>query len=138
MTFPVIHHTRIDKKKWIAKNFTPGELACRCCGMICLDIPAIFRLQRARDIAGFPFIINCAYRCDIHNARVGGAPRSRHKIMAFDISTRGKDAGAIYKALQAAGFTTFGLYNTFIHTDPRPNRRWYGSKEARQKWIGQQ
>ena len=138
MTFPTVHYSRIDKRTWTFKNFSPKELACSCCGEVYLDIPAITMLQHAREIAGFPFKLNSAHRCALHNARVGGAPLSQHKRLAFDVSTRGKDAQAIFRALIQAGFTTFGLYNTFIHTDPRPNRRWYGSKEAKQKWTGQQ
>ena len=31
----------------------------------------------------------------------------------------------LMRALFEGGFTTFGMYNTFVHTDIRPWRRWY-------------
>jgi len=105
-------------------NFTAKELACPHCGELYIDRASIDLIQRARTSFG-PLRINSAHRCIIHNVHVGGAPMSQHKKIAFDVSVRGLDRFAVLRALQGAGFTTFGLYQTFIHTDIRPGRRWY-------------
>ncbi len=116
-------------------NFSPKELACRHCGEAYIDRVSIDMLQRAREAYGAPLRINCGHRCAIHNAQVGGAPKSQHKLIAFDVSIRSADRWAILKALERAGFTTFGFYQTFIHTDIRPGRRWYSGEKARQLWT---
>jgi len=134
--WPLIHYSKVGLENWPFKNFTPKELACKCCGMVYLDMKSISMLQAARDYLGEPMRVNCCHRCETHNAEVGGAPLSEHKKLALDVSTRGKDRLKVLKALKYAGFSTFGLYNTFIHTDPRKGRRWYGSKEARKLWTG--
>jgi uncharacterized protein YcbK (DUF882 family) len=91
-------------------------------------------LQGARDQVGRPFHILSAHRCSLHNARVGGAPRSQHLRLAVDIALRGHDPTALHSALRGAGFTGFGFYTTFIHTDMGPKRQWFGSRKARKQW----
>lgn len=116
-------------------NFSAKELACPCCGEAYVEQASIDMLQEARRRYGAAMTINSAHRCPIHNAHVGGAPLSEHKKIAFDVSIRGRDRWAVLRALQQAGFTTFGFYQTFIHTDIRPGRRWYADKIARQQWT---
>jgi len=134
-----LHYSEIDRSQWdrFFPNFSPKEFACPCCGELVFDIEllqSVSMLQAARTYLGLPIKVNSAHRCAIHNARVGGAAKSMHKRIAFDLSTRGIDRLKLLKALKRAGFTTFGLYNTFIHTDIRPGRRWYGSDSARKLW----
>lgn len=117
------------------KNFTPRSVACRHCGELFIHVASLDRIQKARDIFGGPLVLNCGHRCIIHNAHVGGAPMSEHKRIAFDVSVRGKDRFAVYAALRKAGFSTFGFYETFIHTDVRPGRSWYSSKKAKALWA---
>lgn len=67
----------------LTENFTLSEFECRCgCPM-----PAEVRanvdklagsLQALRDDIHAPIRIVSGYRCASHNAKVGGAPRSRH------------------------------------------------------------
>jgi len=122
-----------EVKAWEWKNFLPAEVACPCCGELYLDRISMDRIQKARDLVGRPLIINSAHRCPIHNARVGGAPLSQHKLIAFDVSLIGYDRKYLFSVLKQAGFTSFGLYRTFIHADVRPGRLWYG-KGAKELW----
>ena len=115
---------------WKWPNFTPEELACKCGGRHCggeywHDPDVLDMLQAARTAVGKPFKINSAHRCDGHNKDVHGAKNSAHRQIAFDISTHNHDREQLLQALYDAGFTTFGFYMTFVHTDPRPWRLWY-------------
>ncbi len=130
------HWLDVPAGAWRWGNFAPDEpnLACPCCGEFYLDPDAMDRLQHARDILARPMRINSGHRCPIHNARVGGAPMSRHKLqIAFDISLAGHDPRALLDACREAGFSTFGFYGTFLHTDTRPGRRWF-TKAGRAVW----
>lgn len=128
------HYSLVPSETWRWPNFSPLEIACPCCGEVFLDVDAMDKLQRTREIMGKPLRINSAHRCPIHNARVGGAPLSQHKKIAFDISTHGHDRQKLYKACVDAGFTTFGFYTTFLHVDTRLGRRWYSSERAKELW----
>ncbi len=116
----------------VTPNFTKQELSCRHCGEF-YNAPRYFAaLQKAREILGKPIIINSAHRCSIHNAKIGGAPLSQHKKIAFDINLKNQDRYKLLAALKQAGFTSFGLYKTFIHCDLRiknngKGRFWYGA-----------
>lgn len=115
-----------------SKNFTWQELQCKCgCGIRNVSPRALKKLQKMRDIVGRPFTINCACRCPLHNARVGGVPKSQHRATelmastAFDISLTGHNREAMVRAAEIAGFGGIGTYETFIHVDDRGWRaRW--------------
>lgn len=129
------HHSQFDMSKWRYPNFMPEELSCPCCGEFYYCEESINMIQCARTITAKPYRINSAHRCWLHNTRVGGAPRSEHKQLAFDISLEGHDRSELLDDLRAAGFTTFGFYQTFIHTDIRTNRIWYSGEKARKLWT---
>lgn len=85
---------------------------------------AIDRLQRARNMGG-ALVVLSAYRCGIHNARVGGAPRSMHKTgAAFDLRTLPAQRQYTLTHARVAGFTGFGFYRTFLHVDTGRERSW--------------
>ncbi|MGJ8559552.1 MAG: YcbK family protein [Litorimonas sp.] len=120
--------------QWYWPDFSPAEMSCRHCGQG-YHWPAFMdALQVARDQIGRPFHILSAHRCSLHNARVGGAPRSQHLRIAVDIALRGHNPGALHTALHDAGFTGFGFYTTFIHADMGPTRQWFGTRKARTQW----
>lgn len=122
--------------KWRWPSFSPHEIACRHCGAVRVDEAALGALQRLRDILGRPVILTSAYRCPAHNAMIGGAPLSAHKLgIAFDISLNGHDRHAVLAAAQQAGFGSFGLYQTFLHVDTRQGRKWFGAG-GEQTWNG--
>jgi hypothetical protein len=116
-----------DTARW--SYFWPGEhnIACPLTGNFYLDPVAFDYLQLARRIVGKIFKINSGHRSPEHNKAVGGAKESAHLKIAFDISLHGHDRFEVHEALVKAGFTSFGFYKTFIHTDTRkPARTWYG------------
>ena len=119
------HYSKVNKSIWRWKSFSPRELASRGNGGLDLDIEAVDRLQFLRDTIGKPLIINSAYRDPIYNARVGGAPRSQHKLgKAFDISLRNHDLKELYFTAKKCGFTGFGFYSYFLHVDTGRRREW--------------
>ena len=119
---------------WRWPDFSRAEMACRHCGAFQAWPAFMDALQAARDRVGRPFRILSGHRCSLHNARVGGAPRSQHLRLAVDIGLHGHDPGALHAALRASGFTGFGFYSTFIHADMGPPRHWFGSAKAKQQW----
>lgn len=87
---------------------------------------ALSALDALRDDLGRPIRLSSAYRSAYHNARVGGAPLSRHREGdAFDIVLDGMDKDVIRAAAELHGFTGFGMrYRTFIHIDMGRRREW--------------
>lgn len=125
-----------DHARW--PNFHPSEkfIACPMTGNFYLDPVAFDYLQLARTIVGKPFIINSGHRSHEHNRNVGGALESSHLKIAFDISLINHDRFEVHAALVKAGFTSFGFYKTYIHTDTRkPFRTWVG-EGAKELWEG--
>lgn len=94
-----------------------------------MDALEAMRLDVAR-----PVRVLSGHRCALHNARVGGAPRSEHLKLAADISLRGHDPSALRDAAKQAGFTGFGYYSTFLHIDMGRPRVWHGSQRAKDLW----
>lgn len=79
-------------------------------------------LDKARGIAGVPFIINSGYRTKEHNKRVGGVDSSSHTLgYAADIKVKdGRQRFLILRACMSAGFNRFGIANSFLHVDNSP------------------
>ncbi|MBI5579622.1 MAG: hypothetical protein HY895_10755 [Deltaproteobacteria bacterium] len=70
------------------KDYFPEKpRACKCgCGFDHIDQDLVKRLNFARELAGVPFEINSACRCEKHNAAEGGKPGSAHTtVKAVDI-----------------------------------------------------
>jgi len=84
-----------------------------------MDVDFLAKLDKAREYANIPFIINSAYRSPEHNAKVGGKPGSSHiKGLAVDISAKdSRTRFLILDALFAVGFTRIGIADSFIHVD---------------------
>ena len=108
--------------------FSDKEQSCNCCGNGKLHPDTLMRANRARHRADIPFIVNCASRCEKHNADVGGVDKSAHLIdsegftRALDIAcTDSRSRSIIVKSLIAEGFTRIGIYDTFIHADDDPS-----------------
>lgn len=105
--------------------FKLSEFDCRCCGKNQMNLEFLKRLDNARRVAGIPFVINSGFRCEDHNAEVGGSPTSSHmKGFAADIRAETShqkyriNAGAI-----ASGIQRIGVYKTFMHLDTDPDKR---------------
>jgi len=80
------------------------------------------RLERAREIAGVPFVINSAFRTVEHERSRGRSGSSSHTTgRAVDIqATDSRRRYHIIRGLYAAGFTRIGHHPTFIHVDDSP------------------
>ena len=117
----------MTKMKYASTSFLWTELMCKCgCGNIFIQDQAIDKLQKLRDIIQKPLIINSAARCPLHNAKVGGAPKSQHRATksrpstAFDVSLSGLRKKDLIEAAKMAGFKGLGInYNSFVHVDNR-------------------
>ena len=101
------------------KYFKIDEFKCPCCGKTDMNKEFLEKIDKARELAGVPFVITSGYRCPKHNKEVGGKPDSAHtKGLAADIKCiRSRDRFKIIKALIDAGFTRFGIGKNFIHAD---------------------
>ena len=99
-------------------------------------IAAVDALTKLRDFIGRPLVLNSAYRDPIHNAMIGGAPMSRHKVGdAFDVALQGLNRFELAQAAVECGFKGIGRYQTFLHIDTRPHRaRWFGGAHSRKLW----
>jgi len=106
------------------KNFTSKELACKCCGVDGTTQEFADKLQKFRDAVGIPLTITSAYRCEKHNAAVGGAKNSQHiRGTAADIKWDDIDGNARSRMLKCAMliFGGIGIDKKFIHIDSRAN-----------------
>lgn len=86
-----------------------------------MRLSTLMKLDRARELAGVPFVINSGFRTEAHNRRMGGAPRSAHlRGYAVDIRTSPATQERVINALRQAGFHRIGVYKTFVHADDDP------------------
>lgn len=120
---------------YLSPHFRATEFACNHCGELhpsgnmppvqLLDI-----LEAIRAEFGKPVVINSGYRCQTHNANVGGARGSRHmKGDAADIVVKGTDPALVYALADrlVGGMGGVGRYHTFTHIDTRGHKaRWIG------------
>lgn len=100
--------------------FSQDEFKCKCCGKAPIDPLFVAQLEKARGIAGVPFVITSGYRCPKHNAAVGSTSKNHTSGKAADIkATDGPTRGKILKGLYRAGFQRIGISfeNGFIHAD---------------------
>ena len=92
-----------------------------------MDKDFMKRLNRARRIAGIPFVLNCAYRSkewDISKGRTGNSYHTLGRavdIRCLDSLSR----FVMVRALLSAGFHGIGIANTYIHVDDRANQVLY-------------
>ncbi len=106
------------------KFFERDEFKCPCCGENKISGALTHKLDDARFAAGKPFIISSGYRCEKHNAEVGGSPTSSHLLgLAADIVVQ-DDRIRLYilKGLIDTGFDRIGVSGDFIHADIDPDK----------------
>lgn len=98
----------------------------------CLNETSILRLDRARQIAGIPFVINSSYRSPAYEKAKGRSGTSAHCLgCAFDVRcTNSRSRYLIVTAAIAAGFSRIGIYPRFVHLDDSVKHDqcviWYG------------
>ena len=140
-TVRLAHWREADLKPWRERwpHFPPRELASRGDGSLTVSCRLLDLLEALRaEMGDRPLQVNSCYRDRLHNARIGGAPLSRHKVSdAADIRIGGHDRHALAAAAERLGATGIGYYRSFVHIDLRPGRaRWYGGMAARKAWAG--
>jgi len=119
---------------YISPHFRIAEFDCNHCGKygdrISPELIDVLEELR-RHFGGKAITINSGVRCDFHNANVGGAPNSRHKIEhadAADIVVAGVAPSTVHKYLtdEYPGQYGIGSYAGFTHLDTRPGgaARW--------------
>ena len=120
------HHDDISPRTWRAKFFVPAEIACRGTGEILVNEDFLFCLDQLRLQLDRPLKVSSSYRSAYHNAQVGGAVRSCHRLgIAADLPLAGHDKSRLIEMAKAVGFTGFGIsYQTFIHIDIGRPRSW--------------
>ena len=116
----------VPRTAWPSQFFSPQEIACRGDGEILVNEDALAKLDAFRREIGGPVTLSSAYRSAYHNARVGGAPLSQHRLgSAFDVVLDGRKKETIRAVADAAGFKGFGMsYRTFVHIDIGKARTW--------------
>lgn len=104
--------------------FSNDELACPCCGQLQFKDETRRKLNIARAYTGIPFVITSGYRCEQHNASVGGVSNSSHtKGHAVDIAAASATKRLkIVSGLIYAGFNRIGISKNFIHVDDDPSK----------------
>jgi zinc D-Ala-D-Ala carboxypeptidase len=114
----------------LSEHFSEAEFACHCCGTLKIEPALIDALELFRSLAERPVIVHDAYRCPVHNAKVGGVNDSEHtRGMAADVSISGLSQQQMFElALQVPAFLSggIGVYDgDFVHLDVRPHpARW--------------
>lgn len=135
--------TASSAKLWPAAYFAPHEFASKGNGAIHVQPRMVAALDATRAALGRPIRILSGYRDPAWNARIGGAPNSRHMHGdAVDIDLRGYDAWTRYVLvwrLIENGFTSFGTYGgkpNLLHADMRPRAAiWRHGGGGHPQWL---
>lgn len=102
-----------------SKFFKDDEFERVGCTRSQINDSSLERLDRAREIAGIPFVITSAYRSPESEVEKGRSGHSAHTVgCAFDIKCLTNEARwhIVFGAL-AAGFKRIGIGSTFVHMD---------------------
>ena len=112
-------------------HFSKKELACKCgCGQLPTAenlLAMVAFLEWIRGLTRGKIRVHSAFRCQKHNAKVGGALSSRHMICAVDISSPlypPKDLYSLIDSDPKASKGGLGLYSGWVHWDNWKRRRW--------------
>lgn len=102
-----------------AKFFSDSEFLKIGCTRSQVNDDSLRRLDRAREIAGIPFVLTSAYRSPADELAKGRTGKGAHTLgKAFDIRCwNSADRWKIVHAAIAAGFPRIGIGNSFIHVD---------------------
>lgn len=115
------------------RYFKPSEFE-KCtpsCKIDDMDEEFMQKLDDARSICSYAFVLNSAYRSPEYERSKGRSGTSSHtKGLAVDISCLTSVCRLkMLLALLAVGFRRIGIYSTFLHVDSdisKPASIWYG------------
>lgn len=93
--------------------------ACPACSLSDMDEDFMNHLDKAREFAKIPFVINSAYRSVDYEKKKGRTGSSQHcKGLAVDLRCRtNAERFRIVDSLLAVGFRRIGIGTNFIHVD---------------------
>lgn len=126
----------------ITAHFNSAEFICKCKNKSCttteINLDLVNILQKIRNHFGAPVTINSAYRCEKHNAAVGGAKSSKHLYgQAADIRVEGVKPKTVAQYAESIGVKGIGLYDSFVHVDTRTKKfYWKGSGQDEVSTFG--
>lgn len=115
----------------LSKNFKSTEFDCHgngCCEKTLIDEDLVDILQKVRDHFDTSVNVNSGYRCEVHNANVGGASKNSYhtKGMAADIDVKGVHPVIVARYLDSLNVNgRIGCYtyndsgSGFVHVDVR-------------------
>ena len=107
------------------KYFKRPEFKCKC-GKYCDGFPVEMNEQllriadRVREHFGKPMIVSSGVRCETHNANVGGATGSRHKLgKAMDFCVDGFSASSVLAYVQTLPDIrySYAIDSNYVHMD---------------------
>ena len=105
----------------LSDHFSESEFVCRCgCEKVYVNPRLITALEAIRARAGGrPIKITSGYRCESHNAAVGGKPNSAHLVgEAADIqAVFSEDKYRIIEAAMHVGILRVGVGRAYVHID---------------------
>ncbi len=105
------------------RYFNTVDFECPDCKRAKMDDDFLFMLDFLRFQVGKPMWINSGYRCDKHEAAVGGSGANHPEGKAVDIRSSRVGLYRIVKYSPAVGFTGMGmklqgpLKSRYIHLD---------------------
>lgn len=114
MVITDVPNTLKPKRKW--KYFSDKEV-------IGLRDELVEKLDKAREIAGVPFVIISGFRSKERNKQVGGVENSSH-TRGFAVDVKAENSAKRFKMVKAClevGFTRIGINRTTIHIDCDPD-----------------
>lgn len=109
----------------ITEHFKLKEFACSNSEAVIISENLCYILEAIRTHFGKPVVVTSGYRTPEHNAKVGGAAKSRHMLgIAADIQISGikPDEVAAYARVLMPNYGGIGIYSTFTHIDVRTER----------------
>jgi len=106
--------------------FNNSEFKCCECGLgkQNMSVTLLTLLEKIREDADIPFIVNSSIRCHKNNKKVGGTKNSSH-LKGYAIDIQCLNSLYRYKILKAAfkhEIKRIGVYKTFIHLDVDPDK----------------
>lgn len=118
-----------NTKEVRTKNFNPNtdrKLKCTCghpkCDKRSVSQEHLDRIQKARELAGFPFVLTSGGRCPCHPDEIHRTtPADHQKCQAVDIAvSNGVMRGAVVNSGIQANCNAIGVAKTFVHLGYRP------------------
>lgn len=105
----------------MSKYFAPSEFK-RCvpsCRIEDMDGEFLEILDRVREAAGIPLVLNCAYRSKAHEkskGRTGNSAHTRGKAVDIRCNSNANRMKIVSAALEV-GISRIGIGRNFIHID---------------------